>query len=256
MSTHVFATAPFLNCIVRTDMDRGDMQVLAPGLRYPTGIAFAPDNTMYVVESRAGQLSIVDDKGAVRKHVDGLSGPGGIVFDNAGNLYIADAGSDSIKVIDAGGTMRTLATGTARASRIGFDGSKYLYVAGGGNFLVNRFDLQGNGGLFHTLTAAATGLACDADGNVYVSGERTKFDRQPNYPYVAKFNRAGEGQVFINGQTGGVVTVLGSTGNGFLIYTFLGTVIALWKTSDWSFVRSSAWAEYAAVRRDFNFPRA
>ncbi|HYO75590.1 MAG TPA: hypothetical protein VE010_03940 [Thermoanaerobaculia bacterium] len=103
---------------------------------------------------------------------------------------------------------------------------------------------------FHVLNRAATGVACDREGNVYWSGEYDDRDT----PYIVRFDTNHNGAVLLRGERAGRMTVLGYTNNGYLIYSFLGTVVVTFRTEEWSFVRRSAWAEYAAVPPDFSYP--
>lgn len=250
MSSDLYVSAPALNAIIRTDMDRDGMSIVASGLRGPGGIVFAPDGTLFVAETGGGCVSVLEKSGKTREHVSGLSRPAGMAIDTNGNLYVACAGSDSIEVIATDGTRRTLATGAGRPQFLAFDGTRYLYADAGSNRQVNRFDLNGARSEFHVLNQAATGIACDRDGNVYWSGEYD--DRRT--PYIVRFDTAHNGAVLIRGERAGRLTVLGYTNNGYLIYSFLGTVVVTFRTEEWSFVRRSAWAEYAAVPPDFSYP--
>jgi len=49
MSNFVYASATALNAIIRTDLHSDEMKIFAADLRKPRGIAFAPDNTLYLV---------------------------------------------------------------------------------------------------------------------------------------------------------------------------------------------------------------
>jgi len=254
MSNFMYASATALNAIIRTDLLADEMKIFATDLRAPRGIAFAPDNTLYLVEDRAAQLSVVDGNGKTRKHAGGFAAPMGLVFDGAGNGYVAESVGDSIKVVDAKGTVRTLATGLGNPRYIAFDGKQNLYCTGGPNRDMFRVSLDGEKSRFVEITAAATGIACDAAGNVYVSGERITERGRPSIPYIAKFTPSGQGQVHVRGMENGNITVYGSTNNDYLIYSVAANTIGTFRTQEWSFVRRSAWVEYAATPRDFSFP--
>jgi len=178
----------------------------------------------------------------------------GLAFDGDGNCYVAESVGDCIKVIDSKGTTRTLATGLGNPHYVAFDGKQNFYCGGGPNHHVFRVDLQGNKALFHDLTAPASGIACDADGNIYVSGERITRHGYPSVPYIARFTPSGGGEVHARGIENGNITVYGSTINGYLIYSIALNTIGTFRTQEWSFVRRSAWVEYAATPRDFSFP--
>jgi sugar lactone lactonase YvrE len=253
MSDFVYSSAPALNAIVRTNMRSDEMKLFATDLHSPQGLGFAPDGTLFVVEGASGQLSVVDGNGKTRKHADGLVGPTGLAFDATGGCYVIESVGDCIKWIHPDGTAATIASGIGNPNYVAFDGVQNFYCGGGPNHHVYRVDLFGHKTLFHELNAPASGIACDADQNVYVSGERIT-GQGASKPYIARFTPAGDGQVFAYGTDRGSITVYGSTANGYLIYSIGPNTIGTFRTQEWSYVRRTAWAEYAATPRDFSYP--
>jgi hypothetical protein len=252
MSNFIYASAPALNAIVRTDMQTDAMKLFATDLRSPQGIAFAPDGTLFVVEGDAGQLSVIDGNGKVRKHAGGLTAPTGLVIDAVGDCYIAESVGDSIKRVRADGTVSTLATGLGNPHYLAYDGRHFLYCGGGPNYHVHQVNGAGYKTLFHELTAPASGIACDNDECVYVSGERATAD---STPYIARFTPDGAGAVFIWGAPRGTITVYGATANNHRIYSIGPNTIGTFQTASSAYVRRSAWVEYAATPPDFRFPQ-
>jgi gluconolactonase len=87
----------------------GGLEVLADGIDFPNGLAFAQDGTrLFVAATRERRLlRYIWDGAALRR--DGVfaelpGGPDGLAFDNEGRLYAALPDADQIAVLDADGT--------------------------------------------------------------------------------------------------------------------------------------------------------
>lgn len=74
--------------------------LLAEGLLFPEGPAFAPDGTLWWVEIEGGRLGCLNG-GRVRLIAIG-GRPNGSIFDVQGRLWIADQGLDAIRHFDPG----------------------------------------------------------------------------------------------------------------------------------------------------------
>ncbi len=70
--------------------------VAAPG--GPTGIAFGPDGTVYVAQTSAGSVAVLDTELRVRGTIAAGRFPGPVTF--ASELYVANAGDGTVSVID------------------------------------------------------------------------------------------------------------------------------------------------------------
>ena len=80
--------------------------IYAEGLSGPDGMAFGPDDLLYVAEEKAGQVTQIATDGVTTTVLSGINSPEGITFDKAGNLYIAEdrVGGRVIKRTPAGVT--------------------------------------------------------------------------------------------------------------------------------------------------------
>jgi gluconolactonase len=84
------------------------VRVLADGLRFPEGPAFAPDGALWGVELQGGCLFRLDAAGAfVRVPTGGA--PNGLAFDRTGRPWFCDADRGQIRRLDPDGTARVMA---------------------------------------------------------------------------------------------------------------------------------------------------
>ncbi|MGV8952270.1 MAG: SMP-30/gluconolactonase/LRE family protein [Cypionkella sp.] len=72
--------------------------VLATGLGFPEGPAFAPDGTLWWVELDGGCITRLGEAGPVRLDVGGK--PNGLVFGPDGEILFCDAEANSIRRLD------------------------------------------------------------------------------------------------------------------------------------------------------------
>lgn len=85
--------------------------IYAQALLLPDGLAWGPDNLLYVAEEFPGRVSQISASGVVTPVVTGLSNPEGLAFDSQGNLYVVeDIPAGRLIRHEPGGTLTTLAT--------------------------------------------------------------------------------------------------------------------------------------------------
>ena len=244
--TSVYSCSAMLNCIIKTDLNRGEMSVLAADAKSPRGIAFDVDGNLYFAESGTNSIRVIEPKGT-RAFATKLSLPYGLAMGKDGNLYVADSDSGTIKIIDQQGRARDFA-GVPDPVRLALYGEQLVVLSADGN--ISKFNLRGEGGPFHKLELPATGMACDGDGNIYVSGTWVEF----GIPVIKKIDREGRASNYLRGVKAGKFDVLGHTGNGYLMYAQGNDTLMVWRSQELSFGRMTAFPVFAAVRWDFNFP--
>jgi gluconolactonase len=74
------------------------VKLLASGLNFPEGPAFAPDGALWCVEARGGALVHWSERGVVRHESHGLSC--GLAFDAAGRAWFCDAKQKAVRFYD------------------------------------------------------------------------------------------------------------------------------------------------------------
>ena len=105
----------------------GDGVATQAMLDSPSGLALAPDGSLYIADTgnhrirrldAQGNLTTIAGDGVAGYQGDGgaanrsrLSSPRGLVFDAQGNLYVVDTGNNRIRRIAADGTIATFAGG-------------------------------------------------------------------------------------------------------------------------------------------------
>lgn len=162
---------------------RGSQDGTAGDARFdgPTGIARAPDGTLYIADTQNHTIRRVMANGSVTTFAGSAGNPGdqngsgsaarfnqpqGIASDLAGNLYVADTGNHLVRKITPSGEVTTLA---------GISGRSGIFDA-----------TPGTGALFNQ----PTGIAVGSDGNIYVTDVLMCFIRRIS-PDGAVFTIAG-----------------------------------------------------------------
>src|SRR5207253_7971830 len=98
--------------VYRIDTRSLEIEQVTGGIRYANGLAFGPDNALYVAETLSGAILRYDwNDGALAPASlfgnvndpagpDVFRGPDGMVFDVDGNLYVAVYGQGDVTVLD------------------------------------------------------------------------------------------------------------------------------------------------------------
>ena len=131
----------------------GDVTVLARGLSHPTGVAVADDGSIYVSESGAGKVSLID--GGVSTLVEGLVSPQGIALLGQ-ELLVLDAMSKELLAVSLHTNDRKIiASGLPVGSQPG----------------VTPKLLMGIAGLIQGPLTPFSGLAVGPNGTIYVAAD-------------------------------------------------------------------------------------
>jgi sugar lactone lactonase YvrE len=143
----------------------------AAGFNNPSGVAVAPDGSIYVADfsnstvrliSPAGDVTTVAGAAGSCGFADGPAGVGrlcnplNLALDRAGRLFIVDGGASTVRRLDPDGSLHTVAgspfsrgfsEGPVSRFRdligIGVDGEGNVYVSDSGNGLIRRIDANG-----------------------------------------------------------------------------------------------------------------
>lgn len=130
--------------VYKIDSITGDIEVLDTGIKFPNGIAFGPDNNLYVNETITGNVYRYfrdkDGKFGNREYFgnvfddhsyDEIRGPDGMKFGSDGNLYVTVYEQGDITVLGQDGLVRErIRTNGNKPTNcvFGLPGEKKLYV--------------------------------------------------------------------------------------------------------------------------------
>jgi gluconolactonase len=142
--------------VYRIDPQSLEIERLAGGIRYANGLAFGPDNALYVAETLSGAILRYEWSGGTLGEPDVFGnvddpakpdvfrGPDGMAFDIDGNLYVAVFGQADVTVLDPGGdVVRRIETPGGQTTNVcfGFGASEQLYVTEYEYGQLERFDV-------------------------------------------------------------------------------------------------------------------
>ena len=178
----------------------------APGeLHGPAGLAFDPDDNLFVVDSRNDRVQLfTKDGGYLSGWGESGSGPGqldrpwGITVDREGFVYVADWGNDRVQKFTPDGEQVTtfgsdLGDGgdLDHPSDVGVDSDGDVYVADWGNRRVQIYEPDGE-----VITALYGDAKANSKAQDYVFGRDAStaqlFDQHsdsPGFALVGKFGR-------------------------------------------------------------------
>lgn len=176
------------NAVERIAPD-GDVDTLASGFDLVSGLAFGPDDNLYVADVGAALIYRVTMGGSVSVvagNADEFGAPWGIAVDSLRNIYVADLSRHRILVINTSGTVSTFAgTGdpgwfdsSAASARfrspsgLAVDAARNLYITDFGNNAVRKYTRAT--GQITTLVPPTGGLNAPSgiavhDDDVYVA---------------------------------------------------------------------------------------
>lgn len=139
-----YASATFDGRVCRVDVRTGEARVLDDGIRFTNGIAFGPDDHLYVNEMISGDIfryrfdagSIVGGREPFANVLSedwagGFRGPDGMAFGADGNLYCTVFGEANVAIVDPSGiVIERIPTQGARPTNVawGPDGDTRLFV--------------------------------------------------------------------------------------------------------------------------------
>lgn len=128
--------------VCRFELSGGEGRMIDRGLQFANGIAFGPDEALYVNETMTGNVYRYEPASGWRRELfgnvldpdfdsRGLRGPDGMKFDADGRLYVTVFGQGDITVLDSSGRVieRIPTVGNAPTNvAFGPAGSRAIYV--------------------------------------------------------------------------------------------------------------------------------
>jgi gluconolactonase len=152
---------PYDGRVYRIDIGTGAVETVDRGIRFTNGIAFGPDQNLYVAETLSGMIYVYEwsDGRVTGKRMPfgnvidadgpgGIRGPDGMKFGADGNLYVAVFGQGHVAVLDRdGGVARRISTDGAWPTNMHFgaDGEQCIYVTEAETGSVQVFDVGTDG---------------------------------------------------------------------------------------------------------------
>lgn len=99
------------------------------GFSAPTGIATAPDGTVYVSNWGGGTVERISADGARSTVMDGIASPAGIAVDTQGSIFVSSYSGDYVVRLTLDGTRARVAEGLATPTGLAFASDGRLLVA-------------------------------------------------------------------------------------------------------------------------------
>jgi len=147
--------------VYRVDVKSGEVETIDQGIRFTNGIAFGPDQNLYIAETLEGLIhryewsngrttgkkevfgNVIDPAAA-----PGLKGPDGMKFGADGNLYVAVFGQGDVTVLDPRGrVIRRIEVGGIYPTNLVFGpaGEQSIYVTEAATGTVRKFHVGTDG---------------------------------------------------------------------------------------------------------------
>jgi gluconolactonase len=147
--------------VFRIDLQTRDIEEIDSGLKFANGIAFGPDNDLYVNEMFTGNIyryRWIDGKIAPKREFFGnvfdkerpkaFNGPDGMKFSANGQLFVAVYGAGMITVLGSDGSIiKHIPTQGSMPTNIAFaaDGQKKIYVTEDETGTLQTIDVDASG---------------------------------------------------------------------------------------------------------------
>lgn len=147
--------------VFRIEVDTKTIEKIDSGLKFANGIAFGPDNTLYVDEMFTGKVyryrwedgEVTGKREFFGSVFDGerpkvFNGPDGMKFGEDGNLYITVYGQGRVTVIGSDGAiLRHIPTQGSKPTNVAFGaaGEKKLYVTEDETGVLQAIDVETSG---------------------------------------------------------------------------------------------------------------
>jgi len=148
-------------CVFRIDLDTKAIEKIDSGLKFANGIAFGPDNALFVGEMFTGKVyrypwtdgKVKGERAFFGSVFDGnpakvFNGPDGMKFGKDGNLYVAVYGLGVVTVLRRDGSiLRHIPTQGSKPTNMAFGapGEKKIYVTEDDTGVLQAIDVETSG---------------------------------------------------------------------------------------------------------------
>ncbi len=151
----------------------GDVEEMADAILNPTGVAFGRDGTLYVTARAEGEVYSIDRRGRSSLHATGLGVATGIAFDPQDQMYVGDRTGTIYRVDSFFNvTVFASLEPSIAAYHLAFGPSDHLFVTSPGLASHDRiFDIDKDGSktAFGMGFGRPQGLAFDTEGRLYAA---------------------------------------------------------------------------------------
>lgn len=146
------------------------VEKLWDGFSAPTGIARAPDGTVYVSNWSGDTVERIAPDGSRSVLVDGVASPSGIAVDGEGSVYVAAYSGDHIIRVGLDGSTTRVVEGLATPAGIAFTKDGRLLVANRASGEILSVDLaSGERRVVASALSLPVGVVEMADGSIVAS---------------------------------------------------------------------------------------
>ncbi len=147
----------------------GVSTLYASGLSQPAGLAFDPNNLLFVAEFSSNKISTVSQLGVVTTFAAGLNQPSNLVFDSDTLLYVSNYGNGTISKITRNGTVSTYATGLNQPVGLAIDEKDVLYASNLIDGIIYKIDSLGNKDSLTTILDLPIGFMTYSKGSLFIT---------------------------------------------------------------------------------------
>jgi len=174
-------SAPGFPSQLNVYLPNGRYRTIASDIDNVSGVAVAPDGTIYASATGAGRIVRVLPDGSRQTVVENLQLPQGLALASDGRLYAIVGGGrrsgvfaipatgDTVVEVHSDGSIEELARIEHAAAALAIDEKGILYVAARDK--VHRIESAWSSSTFASGFESARGLAFDAEGNLYVADD-------------------------------------------------------------------------------------
>jgi sugar lactone lactonase YvrE len=140
----------------------------------PTGLAFGPDQQLYISSRHTGSVYRSTFDKQVEKFAEGLGIASGMAFDSTGNLFVGDRSGTIFKISPDGEKSAFCSLeASVSAYHMAIDKNDHIFVVGptlATQDVIHRIDADANIEVFFKGLGRPQGIAFDPEGHLIVAG--------------------------------------------------------------------------------------